>query len=96
LNALIIRTLITGVLLAGSAIAQSAPLPASHSAPDRLMLAGQQQISLDQAIAQVRRQTGGRILSANTVNQGGRKTHRIKVLMPNGVVRVINVNAGGR
>ena len=88
-----IRTLITGVLLAGSIMAFGAPLHASQGVANRLMLAAQQQISLDQAIARVRKQTGGRILSANTSKKGGHKTHRIKVLMPNGVVRVIHVDA---
>jgi len=88
--------LITAVLMAWSVLAQSAPLNASPGETEQLILAAQQQISLDQAIAQVRRQTGGRILSANTSSSGGRKTHNIKVLMPNGVVRVIRVNAGGR
>jgi len=87
-----IRVLVTALLLTGSVMAQSA----STTESDRLILAAQQQISLDQAIAQVRKQTGGRILSANTSSKGGGKTHNIKVLMPNGVVRVIRVNAGGR
>jgi len=89
-----IRILVTALLMAGSVTAQSASLHASQSEAEQIILAAQQQISLDQAIAQVRKQTGGRILSANTSSKGGRKTHNIKVLMPNGVVRVIRVNAG--
>lgn len=46
-------------------------------------------ISLDEAVARVRRDTGGRVLSAEP-----RDGHyRIKVLMPNGAVRVVNVDA---
>lgn len=50
--------------------------------------------SLDQAVQQVQRDTGGRVLSAETVSQGGRGAHRIKVLLPSGQVRVITIDAG--
>lgn len=46
-------------------------------------------ISLDQAVTRVRRDTGGRVLSAEA--RDGR--YRIKVLLPNGAVRVVNVDA---
>lgn len=46
-------------------------------------------ISLDEAVTRVRRDTGGRVLSAEV-----RDNHyRIKVLLPNGAVRVINVDS---
>lgn len=48
--------------------------------------------SLDAAIQQVRQQTGGRILSATTVNNNGQPVHRIKVLLPSGEVRIFKVN----
>jgi uncharacterized membrane protein YkoI len=53
-------------------------------------------ISLDQAAEQVRRQTGGRILSAETVSKDGRQVHRIKVLTPDHKVVIREINAGGR
>ena len=46
-------------------------------------------VSLDEAVARVRRETGGRVLSAEARDS----RYRIKVLMPNGAVRVINVDA---
>jgi len=55
-----------------------------------------QGVSLNQAVQQVQQQTGGRILSADTVNRGGRRVHRIKVLTPSGQVRVYTVDADGR
>jgi hypothetical protein len=45
-------------------------------------------------VQQVRAQTGGRVLSAETINQGGRPVHRIKVLLPSGHVQIVHVNAG--
>jgi uncharacterized membrane protein YkoI len=49
--------------------------------------------SLDQAVEQVRRETGGRILSAETVRQNGKQVHRIKVLTRDRRVKVIRVPA---
>lgn len=51
-------------------------------------------ISLEQAVAQVRRETGGRILAAETVQQNGRRVHRIKVLAPDNSVRTLSIDAG--
>jgi uncharacterized membrane protein YkoI len=53
-------------------------------------------LSLDQAVSQVRRDTGGRVLSAETVRRDGRSVHRIKILTPENRVRVFYVDAGGR
>lgn len=50
-------------------------------------------ISLDEAVARVRRDTGGRVLSAEARERRGDTTYRIKVLLPNGAVRVYNVDA---
>lgn len=59
---------------------------------------GETGTGLNAAVQQVQRETGGRVLSADTVNQGGRSMHRIKVLLPSGQVRVVTVGAqaGGR
>ena len=48
--------------------------------------------TLSQAIEQVRRRTGGRVVSAETRVQGGREVHHIKVLTPDGTVRTHKVN----
>jgi len=49
--------------------------------------------TLEQAVEEVRAETGGRILSAETVTKKGRTVHRIKVLTPDHRVRVVNVEA---
>ena len=43
--------------------------------------------TLSQAVEQVRSQTGGRILSAETKVQGNREVHHIKVLTKDGKVK---------
>jgi len=59
-----------------------------------ILLARASGMSLDQAVNQVRRETGGRILSAKTVTENGRRVHRIKVLMPSGRVKIVRKPAG--
>lgn len=68
------------LVVAGSAV---------HAAPP-----GRGAVSLEQAVAQVRRDTGGRILSAQTVQENGRTVHVIKVLTPDRSVRTVRVPAG--
>jgi len=53
-------------------------------------------VSLNEAVQQVQRETGGRVLSADTVSQGGRSLHRIKVLTPSGQVRIVTIDAQSR
>lgn len=57
--------------------------------PMPLAWAGDRADNLQDAIAQVQRETGGRVLSADAVPAGGRELYRIKVLTPDGRVRVI-------
>lgn len=51
--------------------------------------------SLQQAVQQVKRQHDGRIISARTVERGGRRVHVIRILKPNGVVKTVTVPANG-
>lgn len=50
--------------------------------------------SLDQAVRMVQQQTDGRILSADEIRRGNRIVYRIKVLTPEGRVRVITIDGG--
>ena len=52
--------------------------------------------SLDQAIAEIRRRTGGKIVGAETKVQGGREVHHIKVLTKDGRVKTYRVNGKRR
>jgi len=47
--------------------------------------------TLRDAVAKVERDTGGRILAAETVTTGDSRIYRIKVLTPDGTVRVVQV-----
>jgi hypothetical protein len=53
-------------------------------------------MSLSEAVEQVRRQTGGRILSAETKMQGNREVHHIKVLTKDGKVKTHKVQGRKR
>lgn len=90
LHAIFICTTVAMLLV----IALPAAASRSSTAPQhRLHIAQQQHISLEEAVARVRKKTGGRILSAKTVVHKGRKLHRIKVLLPSGTIRVFNIDA---
>ena len=49
-------------------------------------------VSLDQAVSDVKQRTGGRVLSADTVRKNGRDVHRIRVLNDEGKVRQMRVD----
>ncbi|MFC0084306.1 hypothetical protein ACFFJT_05485 [Dyella flava] len=67
---------VAGLLVAGTAAAQSSP---------------QNGLSLDQAVVRVQQQVGGKVLSAEPRQIGHRVEYRIKVLTPEGHVRVLAV-----
>ena len=56
----------------------------------------QRALDLRDAVERVQRETGGRILSAETVRIGKQKVYRIKVLTKDGLVKVVLVPAAGR
>lgn len=58
--------------------------PEEQSAPPRY--------AIGQATDMVQRNTGGRVVGANPVNVQGRDAYRMKVLTPQGEVRIIHVN----
>ncbi len=57
-----------------------------------LALGVAQAVSLSEAVDQVRRQTGGKVLSARTEVQSDREVHIVKVLTRDGRVRTVRVN----
>jgi uncharacterized membrane protein YkoI len=61
-----------------------------------LQVAQSNGVSLSEAIEQVRRRTGGRVVSAETKVQGGREVHHIKVLTDDGKVKTYKVNGPRR
>ena len=68
---------VAGLLAAGVAAAQSSP--------------AQGGLSLDQAVTEVQQRVGGKVLSAEPRHIGRKVEYRIKVLTPEGHVRVIAV-----
>jgi uncharacterized membrane protein YkoI len=49
-------------------------------------------VSRDDAAAMVQRETGGRVLSVERADAGGRPVWRVKVVTPRGDVRVVLVD----
>ena len=52
-------------------------------------------MSRDDAAAAAQRSTGGRVLSVDRADAGGRPAWRVKVVTPRGEVRVVMIDAGG-
>jgi len=70
--------MLLALLWAGAAIAQQEPPPG---------------VTLDQAVEQVKQDTGGTVLSAEPRRVGRRLEYRIKVLSPDGHVKVLAVSS---
>jgi hypothetical protein len=85
-------------LLAGLlAWAAMAPAEARRDGPSpRHEGTRQERLSLDEAVVNVRRDTGGRVLSAQQHEQRRGTSYRIKVLLPNASVRSFDVQARDR
>jgi len=75
-----LSALLLGAVLAASAVA-------THGQPAEIRRAA----TLRDAVALVESDTGGRILAAETVTTGTTRVYRIKVLTPDGTVRVVQV-----
>lgn len=71
------------LLILAAALAVTVYAPLSHAA----------EISAKEAVDRVQQETGGKVLSVQTLRMGKRKIYRIKVLTPSGQVRVIEVQA---
>ena len=50
-------------------------------------------VSRDDAAAIAQQQTGGRVLAVERMDAGGRPAWRVKVVTPNGEVRVVVIDA---
>lgn len=64
---------------------------ASSKAPTRQI--SPREISVEQAVQRVQQQTSGKVLSVQVVTMGKHKLYRIKVLTPDGQMRVVQVPA---
>jgi uncharacterized membrane protein YkoI len=51
------------------------------------------EVSMQEAVAQAQRETGGKVLSVQTLNVGKHKVYRIKTLTRDGQVRIVQVSA---
>ena len=85
-------TLLLGLLLLLPVGLQAAAL-ANSDMP--LMLAAEAPValSLEEAVAKVQREHGGRILSTETIEEDGQRLHLIKVLTPDNSVRTLRLPA---
>ena len=77
-------------------LAICAPVAGQAQLKQPLVIAQGNCKSLNQAVEDVRRQYGGRIVDAKTRRSGNRETHEIKVLTDDGKVKTVRVPGCGR
>jgi hypothetical protein len=65
----------------------------ARGAPPARRQNSHEQMSLEHAVQQVQQQTNGRILAADSIPNGRNKLYRIKVLTPDGHVRVMQLRS---
>jgi hypothetical protein len=75
------------------ALFASAGVAAARGAPPARQQSSHEQMSLERAVQQVQQQTKGRILAADSIPNGRNKLYRIKVLTPDGHVRVMQLRS---
>jgi uncharacterized membrane protein YkoI len=85
--------LISCLLVTAPAQAQNAQ---NDNSEQRIQTAQNDGLSLSDAVEQVRRQTDGRIVSAETRTSNGREVHYIKVLTKDGKVKTHKVQGRRR
>jgi uncharacterized membrane protein YkoI len=95
------RILSAALLLAAGTAQALSTAPAEHGS-GLVAGAGESQVTeavardrvtLEQAVRRVRKQYGGRIISAETRGKGDRRVHVIKVLTDDGHVRTVRIPA---
>lgn len=63
------------------------------AAPPKAPTNAREHLTLENAVQQVQQQTDGRILAADSIPSGRNKLYRIKVLTPEGHVRVMQLHS---
>lgn len=80
----------------GCALLCATPAFARKPPPRSAPAASAHPVTLEQAVKQVQRQTHGHILATDTVTRGKTNVYRIKVLTPQGQVRVVQMHSNAR
>lgn len=74
----------------GNAVIAGMP---SLDVPAQQLPTAQDRVTLEQAVRRVRKQYGGRIISAETKGSGARRVHVVKVLTDKGRVHTVRISA---
>jgi len=92
----VITLILCGVLASMPVAAQRFSVDGFSRSQPPMVLAQAGVESLDSAVARIRQRTGGRVLSAETRQEGGSVVHHIRILTKNGKVKNIKVVAQPR
>lgn len=84
------RLLLMLIAASGTAFTLAAP---AHSAAPMVLAQSEERISASQAAAIVQEHYGGKVLKVQSTQKNGRVIYRVKILLDNGRVRNVGVDA---
>jgi uncharacterized membrane protein YkoI len=88
------RQLIVGLLLGGLLISLPVAAQKYRSPEGQSYNRSSQREDLDSAVERIRRETGGRVLHAETRENAGQQEHRVRIITDQGKVRRYRIDAG--
>ncbi len=83
--------MMAGLLLAGLMVSLPVAAQRYNSSGNRAYERG---VDLDSTVERIRRETGGRVLHAETKNNQGNREHRVRIITDRGEVKRYRVDAG--
>lgn len=88
-----IRLLVVSALLTSGALAAKdrSVERVTRAEQETVEAAGQQGETLNEAVSRIEQQMGGEVLSAEQVHHRGSLMYRIKLLLPQGRIKIVNV-----
>lgn len=87
------RSTLAAAALSAALLVSAGVVGARGRTPPARPTNSHEQMSLERAVQQVQQQTKGRILAADSIPNGRNKLYRIKVLTPDGHVRVMQLRS---
>ena len=87
-----LRLCLLGLFLFAVAESHAAAFSLGNILAGHILLVQATASNEDEAAKSVREKTGGRVLNVESANKAGRDIYLVKVLLPSGTVRIVEVN----
>ena len=83
-----------GVSACAGNVAAAEKISQDKASQDKVRDVGDRDNTLPASVRRVERQTGGKVLRAEPIQRDGREIYRVKIVTPQGRVRVVEDDAG--